>query len=287
MATWSTTHVPFVRALEAGDRWRATGYADRLSGPEPGWAPKDLGGDGGPDEEALVASGAVVLTSYPFGDPMEGVEERTGVKVLALREYEEAHPLGRAEYIKVFGWLLDCGPKADSLFGGIEERYMAMRSVGMEAADSGHSPVVFTGSEQEGRWTAPAGDGLVATLVEDAGGRYLLDPNTEQELGLRRIGRNLEMEMEQFVLLAQGADAWGKVVHAPEGWSREDARAALPWMDLADKRLFHCNTAEVDYFGSAVLEPERLLADLVSILHDRPHPEGNAVYFKPTPDPSH
>ena len=37
-----------------------------------GSQPVNLGGDAGLDEEMLLISGADVLTSYPFGDPMTG-----------------------------------------------------------------------------------------------------------------------------------------------------------------------------------------------------------------------
>ena len=284
VATWSTTHVPHLQALKSSGRWVGTGYKERVN--IPGGAgselPFDLGGDAGLDEEALVASGAHVLTSYPFGDPMQGVGDRTGVKVMPLREYEEEHPLARAEYIKVFGWLLGQSLEADSVFNGIAGRYAAAQERGQRLAQAAGRPVVFTGSEQGGLWTAPTCDGLVARLVQDAGGQYLLDQNTEQSMGLRRVGSNIEMELEQFAVLAADADAWGKVVYAPEGWYREDAIAALSWLKLEDKKLFHCNTAEVDYFGQAVLEPDFMLADLVSLLHDQNIGHDTARYFHRT-----
>ncbi|MCH1576827.1 MAG: hypothetical protein L7S67_11185 [Flavobacteriales bacterium] len=276
IATWSTTHVPHIQALNVSEQWVGTGYKSRVNISEGGESglPLHLGGDGGLDEEALVASGAHVLTSYPFGDPMQGVGERTGVKVMPLREYEEQHPLARAEYIKVFGWLLGQSTQADATFNGIAQRYAEAQAKGQRLATSDGSPVVFTGSEQGGLWTAPTFDGLVARLVEDAGGQYLLDQKTEQSMGLRRVGSNIEMELEQFAVLAADADAWGKVVYAPDGWYQEDAKAALSWLNVEGKLLFHCNTAEVDYFGQAVLEPDVMLADLVALLHDQTAEDG-------------
>lgn len=284
VATWSTTHAPHLMALPRSNDWVASGYTDRIGGldAEGKTGLVYLGGDGGLDEEALVASGATVLTSYPFGDPMNGVEERTGVRVVPLREYEEPAPLARAEYVKVFGWLTGQLPAADSVFNAIVGRYDAARLRGLQAAQNGGRPVVFTGSEQGGTWTAPAGDGLVARLVEDAGGAYLLSAGTERALDLRRVGSNIEMDREQFAVLAADADAWGKVVYAPEGWYKEDAAAALSWLPMDEMLLFHCNTAQVDYFGAAVLEPDRMLSDLVAVLHGLPVDEGATPYFQMT-----
>lgn len=283
LATWSTTHVPHILALGVEDMWRGTGYLDRLAMDRIGAGEvMALGGDGGLDEEALVASGARVLTSYPFGDPMQGVHERTGVSVMALREYEEPDPLGRAEYIKVFGWLTGRMEVADSLFEGIAARYDSARAIGTRAAEINGRPDVFTGSEQAGKWTAPTGEGLVAKLIEDAGGHYLLDTVAERTMGLRREGSNLEMDREQCAMLAEGAEAWGKVVYAPDGWFLEDIRESLSWLPLEGKLMFHCNTAEVDYFGAAVLEPDRMLSDLVTILHGTGDGLQEGTYFKRT-----
>ena len=286
VATWSTTHVPHLRALGAEIHWCATGYLDRLGldSVEMESPLVSLGGDGGLDEEALLVSEADVLTSYPFGDPMQGVTERTGIPVMAFREYAEPHPLGRAEYIKVFGWLTGQQERADSVFGAIAERYSRIRQRAAEDAEQGR-PSVFTGSEQGGGWTAPTGDGLVARLVEDAGGHYLLDARMEAEMGVRREGRNVEMDREQFAVLATGADAWGKVVYAPEGWYREDAVSDMSWMPLEGKLLFHCNTHEVDYFGQAILEPDQMLSDLHELFHGDSLSLGGRYFQRTLPRP--
>ena len=280
LATWSTTHVPFVRAVEAADQWVASGYLSRVE-PDSAESPVDLGGDAGLDEERLLISGANVLTSYPFGDPMKGVAQRTGIPVMAMAEYAEAHPLGRAEFVKVFGWLTGHMNEADAAFQRVESAYLEAKATAMSAAQKEGRPVVFTGSSKGGKWTAPAGDGLVARLIADAGGEYAFDPKRAEALGLNRVGPNYEVEAEQCALLAAECDAFGKVVHAPEGWMVSDARDEAPWFDVEGRVVFHCNTAEVDYFGQAILEPHEMLADLVHLLHPSSG-RRDFVYFQPT-----
>ena len=280
LATWSTTHVPFVRASGALDQWTASGYLDRVDAASDAGR-VSLGGDAGLDEERLLASGADVLTSYPFGDPMMGVEERTGIPVMALAEYAETHPLGRAEFIKVFGWLTGRLEEAKSAFEEVETAYVQVRDAGLKAARTEGRPVVFAGSSQGGKWTAPGPDGLVAKLLEDAGGAYAFGEGRTISLGLKMVGSNFEVETEQCALIAADCDAFGKVVFAPEGWRVSDAVAEAPWFDFQDRMAFHCNTAEVDYFGEAIMEPHEMLADLVHLFH----PSCGArdfVYFQPT-----
>lgn len=281
VATWSTTHVPFIRASGALDQWTASGYLDRVD-IQSVTERISLGGDAGLDEEMLLASGADVLTSYPFGDPMMGVEERTGVPVMALAEYAENHPLGRAEFVKVFGWLAGKMEEANRAFDDVEDAYIQARNRGLQAAQDEGRPIVFAGSSQGGKWTAPGPDGLVASLLKDAGGTYAFGEGRATSLGLKKVGPNFEVETEQCALIASDCDAFGKVVFAPQGWTVSDAVLEAPWFDFHGRTAFHCNTAEVDYFGEAIMEPHKMLADLVHLFHPSTG-ERDFVYFQRTP----
>lgn len=280
VATWSTTHVPFVRAVGGQDQWVASGYLDRVAG-EQNESRKPLGGDAGLDEEMLLVSGADVLTSYPFGDPMLGVEDRTGVPVMAMAEYAEGHPLGRAEFIKVFGWLTGYIETAEAAFSDIETAYLEAKRIAARAAEEEGRPVVFAGSSKGGKWTAPSEDGLVARLLQDAGAAYAFQGADAGRMGIEKVGANYEVETEQCALLAARCDAFGKVVYAPEGWTVGQARMEAPWFDFDGRLAFHCNTAEVDYFGEAIMEPHVMLADLVALFHPSTGAR-SGVYFKST-----
>ena len=281
LATWSTTHVPYVLALGANDQWVGSGYLDRVRQGDD-VERVNLGGDAGLSDEALLASDAMLLTSYPFGDPMVGVQNRTGIPVLSFSEYAEPHALGRAEYIKLFGWLLNRESLADSLFVGMELRYQELARMAKLEADKTGWPTVFTGSESGGKWTAPTEAGLVAKMVRDAGGDYAFSDETAEAYGLKRAGSNYEVELEQCALIAEMCDAWGRVVYAREGWTMKEVQAEAPWCDFSSKLVFHCNTAEVDYFGNAVLEPDRMLRDLISVLHPNVATPSEAPYFRRT-----
>ena len=280
LATWSTTHVPFVRSIGGQDQWVASGYLDRVAG-EQEEKRKPLGGDAGVDEEMLLVSGADVLTSYPFGDPMLGVEDRTGVPVMAMAEYAEGHPLGRAEFIKVFGWLTGRTEAAEAAFSELEVAYLETKRMAELAAEEEGRPVVFAGSSKGGKWTAPGEDGLVASLLQDAGAAYAFQGAETDRMGIEKVGSNYEVETEQCALLAARCDAFGKVVYAPDGWTVDQARVEAPWFDFDGRLAFHCNTAEVDYFGQAIMEPHVMLADLVALFHPSTG-DRSGVYFKST-----
>jgi iron complex transport system substrate-binding protein len=285
IATWSTTHVPLLREAGGATHWVATGYHEKLDSIKYDTSQiLDLGGAAGVDKERLLASRADVLTSYPFGNPMEGLTTATGVPVLPLEEYLEQHPLARAEYILLFGWLAGTPETARVAFDEIERNYFALSAQAKSLAAQHGRPTVFTGSEDAGVWHAPGGRTLAAQLIRDAGAVYLLDSvaNTAGQRG------NVQIDVEKMLLLSIRADFWGKVVYVrgQQGWHRVDAMAEVPWLKR-DIGLFHCNTAEASYFTQAVVEPDLMLRDLLRIFHDHDSLEirdsdTSFVYFQPT-----
>jgi iron complex transport system substrate-binding protein len=285
IATWSTTHVPLLRKAGGAARWVAPGYHEKLDSIKYDTSQiLDLGGAAGVDKERLLASRADVLTSYPFGNPMEGLTTATGVPVLPLEEYLEQHPLARAEYILLFGWLAGAPETARVAFDEIERNYLALREKARSLAAQNGRPMVFTGSEDAGVWHAPGGRTLAAQLIRDAGATYLLD-SVAKTAGQRG---NVQIDVEQMLLLSSRADFWGKVVYVrgQQGWHRVDALAEVPWLKR-DIGLFHCNTAEASYFTQAVVEPDLMLRDLLGIFHghdvrDIHDVDTSYVYFQPT-----
>gem|GEM_PF-1097249 len=294
IATWSTTHVALLAKAGGLKTWVATGYRNQvqaaverveasagssIAGSSPAYDTNgvaDLGGAGGVDREVLLSCGAGVLTSYPFGNPMEGLTDQTGVPVLPLQEYLEPHPLGRAEYILLMGWLAGTGHTARTAFAEIEAAYRGLCEEGRQLAHIAR-PVVFSGSVDAGVWHAPGPNSFAAQLIRDAGATYLLDG---VEVAKGKSG-NVQVDLEQMLMLSSEADFWGKVVHAPSGWTRADAQQELPWLDFDRIGSFHCNTAQADYFTQAVVEPHLMLADLLYIFHPSIRADANSTPFQP------
>ena len=107
-------------------------------------------------------------------------------------------------------------------------------------------------------------------LVEDAGGHYLLDHRNRSSLWGCAGGSNIEMELEQFALLAADADAWGKVVYAPEGGTGRMLRRQCLGYRWRTSCFSIATQQKSDYFGQAVLEPDLMLSDLVSLFTTSP-----------------
>ncbi|MEY5043316.1 MAG: hypothetical protein RJA19_543 [Bacteroidota bacterium] len=271
IATLSTTHVALLAPWNGWGHWAGGGSVQYLQIPEAveGLASqrfRNYGREQGLDKELLLAHPPSCLTSFPFGDPLAGTGIAEVVPVIELTEYLEAHPLGRAEWMRVMGWLAGEEPlvKADSAFAAVARRYEELRArvEAHQQRPDATVPEVFTGSIQDGVWHAPGGGSLIARFLADAGAMYTF----AAEEGTK----NVQVSLERMREVQARADAWGWVVHSPEGtnWEKLLGKGS-PLADYvpASGRVFVANSAECDYFGAVIAEPDALLANLVRLLH--------------------
>lgn len=279
VVTLSTTHVSLFRAAGGLSNVVGASYADRILHPA-GQAAiksgdlKNVSGEKDLDTEKVLALSPDFLISYPFGDADYSHLREVGIAVLPFSEYLEEHPLGRAEWMRVAGFLCGLEAEAEEAFRAIETEYLALRKLAAEKAE--WTPVVYTGSRSEGRWYAPPANSFMGQFTRDAAARYLFE-EVEQS-------GNLSLDFEAFLQAAMDADFWGRVVFTPgplsyEAVSEEDLRyERLPVFE--HRQIFYCNAAETDYFGEAIVEPQHILADLIAILHPQTLPDHQAHYFQ-------
>ncbi len=252
VAVLSTTHLPFLSALRRGERVVAAAHLGQirdaaLSGLIEQGRVREIGTASGVDREALLISGAQVVFDYPFG---RGGEHSTGdgVPYVPVTEYLEEEPLGRAEWLRFFGVLLNAEAAADSVYAGIVTRYERAKAL----VDTSRRPTVLFGSTWQGQWFVPPGNSYMARLIADAGGSYLFAD--------RRGAGNITLDMETMVALGAHADVWGMIAQVEgepslQDFTHGDERLAS-FNAVQQGQLFIANTATADLFGQALLEPD-------------------------------
>jgi iron complex transport system substrate-binding protein len=275
----STTHIPFLRALNRLDVLKGAGFADRMkdsviiSAVQAGQI-RNLTAGNELDPEAVFAVQPDLLFVYPFGGA--GYEKflQRGIGCVQVSEYLEKHPLGRAEWIKVFGILLQREEEADSTFESIEKQYRLIREANQNA-NSGKT--MFLASMDGDRWAVSPANSFIAQLVNDAGAKYhFLDSISTG---------NLLLSFESFYMAANKADFWGKIIYSEvppsiETFTENDVRL-LSLSPVKNDQLFYCNALRDDYHGQALLEPQVLLKDLTAILNDSSEATYPYRYFRP------
>lgn len=279
LASISTTHIPMVQALDAMNQLVGAGYTNYMTDLDVHERLEDgrLRAITSSDKlnfEVVIDVQPDVLLVYPYGNENYSRYEQAGIEILPISEYAESHPLGRAEWIKVFGLLTGNYSEACKIFDALAESYEATR---LRAAGSENRPLVFTGSFYKGRWSAPGGDSFVASFIEDAGAQYAFAEYPGSE--------NVELDFERVLEKISAADFFGKVLHREGQVTRDDFleenRRFELLNDFGDEQLFYCNSYTSDYFGRGLLEPHLMLADLYHVFHSSASDSVDFHYFKP------
>jgi len=139
VACVSTTHVIMLDKLDRLDNLKGVGFADMVRNKHARAlieAGKMLNISTGHDIDAEIVYGInpQLLFVYPFGGNNYDKYLKRGIGCVQVSEYLETHPLGRAEWIKVFGALLGEEQKADSVFNSIANEYNNLKTM-IEKAD--------------------------------------------------------------------------------------------------------------------------------------------------------
>lgn len=279
MALNSTTFVPFFEKLDAHEVIGGVSYANRVTNKrvkaliDEGKTLEIAGGDG-IDTERLLMVDPDALMVYRYGDSNFSSIEAQGIPVVMNMEYLETTPLGRAEWVKLVGCLLDRYDEAEALYDKIEGEYLSLKD---SARSADYYPVVFSGSKYDTKWFTPGGNSFVAQFIRDSGARYAFQHIEGQG--------NVELDFESVLSTLVKADYWGLIVSSRDEFALSsllemEPRYAL-FNSFKDGQVFVCNTAKSDYFGDAVLEPQVILADLIAVIHPGLLPGHNHTYFRP------
>lgn len=153
-----------------------------------------------PDYELLLSQGCpLAVESLMIGHASEVKDklEELGIGVLIDQSSMESHPLGRTEWIKLYGVLLNREEKAEELFAQqVEYLNQAL------SKESSGKTVAFFHISSSGYVVARKSGDYITKMLELAGGQYVFsnlgDPETRTS--------TVTIEMERFFATAKDAD---------------------------------------------------------------------------------
>ena len=151
-----------------------------------------------PDYERICAGdcGLAIENTMIYHSPeIKEQLERFGVPVLVDHASQEATPLGRMEWIKVYGALFGKEAQADAVY---QAQADAIRTLGEE--DTGKT-VVFFYLSSNGEVKVRRADDYIPQLIRLAGGSYVFD-GLEAASGLS----TMTLQWEEFYAVARDAD---------------------------------------------------------------------------------
>ena len=284
MASLATTHLPYLTELGNLDSLIAVGNAQYINTPEIVSAIEDgsiQAVGNGPDVniEKIIELNPQVITTFAMGksakDDYQLLMEK-GFTTVIFSDYLEESPLARAEWIKFMALFFNQEAEAEKIFSGIEQRYLEMQAMTANITDR---PLVLLGYEINGNWNVPGGQSYQAAYVKDAGGQYLW----ADDVTSGRIPMSFESVLEKGL----EADYW---FDQSVSWtSAEDYLAAdtrVTHFQAFTQQQVYNNNARVndnngnDYNESGLVNPDIILADLISILHPELLPNQELMYYR-------
>ncbi len=153
-----------------------------------------------PDYELILSKNcdlALESTMIYHNPEVKEKLEEFGIPVLVEHSSYESHPLGRTEWVKLYGVLLDKEEEAEAVF---EEQAEKLNSI-KDSENTGKT-VAFFYINSMGSANVRKSNDYVSKMIELAGGKYIFDDLGTDEEGLS----TMNMGMEDFYAGAKDAD---------------------------------------------------------------------------------
>ena len=155
-----------------------------------------------PDYELILSEGcgiAIESTMIYHKPEVKEQLERFGIPVFVERSSYESHPLGRLEWVKLYGLMTGKEEEAEKLFS---EQSELLQSVSQNG--SAGKTAAFFYISQKGSAVVRKPDDYVSKMIQLAGGEYIFtsdDLNTEEN-----AQSTTDMQFEVFYAAAKDAD---------------------------------------------------------------------------------
>lgn len=220
----------------------------------------DCGSSMQPDIERIIALHPEALLISPFeNNGGYGKLDKLRIPIIETADYMETSPLGRAEWIKLYGLLLSSS-KADSLFSAIEKEYLQLKA---EAAKLPLGLSILTERKTGNVWYVPGGKSTMGILLRDAHAKYIFAD--DQHSG------SLSMSPEQIIAKGNQVDAWafkyfgGNALTKNELLAEYQGYQALKAFQTGT--VYETDTSREPYFELTSFHPEILLREFIILSH--------------------
>ena len=270
IALFSTTHIGYIDLLECSEKIIAVARPEYVNTTSLQQRIKngdisEIGMPFSPNVEVILEldPDVIVATALPASRKTDyKALVSAGIPVVVVAEWLEQSPLGRAEWMKLYGALLGRESLAREKFAAIERSYTALASTTDTIT---RRPSVVPGMPFKDAWFVPGGKSYVAQLLRDAGAEYYWS-------GTEKAG-SIKMDIEAVYPVALEAEFWlnpGTVLSLEELLAK-DSRFR-DFSSVKSGKIYNNNKQLNPAGGNAywelgVVQPDRILEDLIRILH--------------------
>lgn len=230
---------------------------------------KSVGDIGQSDIENYISvtPDLIIYSGFDPNAPIIKKMKRARLSIFANFDWKETHPLGRAEWIKVFGVLFNKREEALALFEAIEKQYLNLKS---ELESKETYPTVLVGTMYGDIFNAPAGDSYMSQFLKDANVDYVYK-NTEG------VG-SISISLEALITKNRTTEYWlNAAATTRKQLINMNERFSL--MDAVNNGSLYTYYSDVNCFWerSAIL-PHEVLRDLSILFHTK-NTENDLMFY--------
>ncbi|MEW5675154.1 ABC transporter substrate-binding protein [Flavobacterium enshiense] len=265
----STTNIPFLEMLGVENKLVGFPHTDYISSEKTRQlidkgAIKNVGQNEKLNMEQLIdlAPELIITFGVDNNNPMIQNLEKSGLKVLIQGDWMEQSPLGKAEWIKLYGALFGKEKEAEQLFDNIVKDYN--NSLALVKNIQPKATVLY-GTMYQDQWFVAKGNSWVAQFLKDAKANYLwANVGGSGSLGL---------PFEKILEKAKNANVW---IAAGTFQTLKDLEGTNPHYSqfeaFTKKSVYTFEgklgaTGGTMYYELAPSRPDLVLKDYIKIFH--------------------
>ncbi|SFD86210.1 ABC transporter substrate-binding protein [Flavobacterium phragmitis] len=265
----STTNIPFLEMLEVENKLVGFPHTDYISSEKTRalidkGSVKNVGQNEKLNIEQLIELSPDLIVTFGVdnNNPMLDNLKKSGLNVLIQGDWMEQSPLGKAEWIKLYGALFGKEEQAKELFDKIVQSYNQAKKM---VVDKPATSKVLYGSMYEDVWYVAKGNSWVAEFMKDAKANYLWSD-------LKGSGSE-GLSFEKVLDKAKDANVW---IASGSFKSLEELQKANPHYGEFDafknKTVYNFEgklgaTGGTVYYELAPSRPDLVLKDYIKIFH--------------------
>jgi len=237
------------------------------------------GGGGGTDinVEKLIDLKPELILSQRFNDDDKAYPamKQAGLPVVIDADFLDATPLGVAEWGKFISVFFNTEAIAQKTFSDVNDRYEKVATLAKSATTQ---PTVFVNTPYSGTWYMAGGASYVATLIRDAGGKYLWADDTTTG--------SISLSLEQVLDKAADADYWVNIFPTTQKDLLATDERLNQFAAFKDGQMYTSNArmnanGGSDFYEDGYANPDVLLSDLVKIFHPDLLPDYKLYFYAP------
>ena len=275
---FSGVHVSLFEELCAAECIKAVCDAQYVYSPETSSAIADgrvldCGSSLDVDLERVAEASPEAVFVLPYENGGYGKLDRTGLPLVECADYMENSPLACAEWMRFYGRLVGKAVLADSLFNAVCHEYEALCAL---AASDAVRPKLMCELKSSSAWYVPAGASTTGRMYADAGADYLFS--------WCEGNGSVPLSFETVLDKAADSDIWLMKYNSPVDRTLSSLLSEYNgyshFRPFKEGNVFACNSSRKRIFEESSFHPEKLLKELVALLHPDIFPDYEFKYYE-------